>query len=67
MSWGDDQLRRPTTISRWPVQLSVRIESEVQEVLGPVRVGITQALDVDAAREAPFNHATAGIVEQKVP
>ena len=30
---------------------SVRINAEICELLGPVRVGITQALDVDAARE----------------
>ena len=31
------------------------IEAEILELLGPVRVGIAQALDVDAAREAAFN------------
>ena len=36
-------------------QLLVRIESEVQELLGPVRVGIAQALDVDPAREASLD------------
>ena len=36
-------------------QLLVRIESEVQELLGPVRVGIPQALDIDAARQAAFD------------
>ena len=34
---------------------SVRIESEVVELLGPVRGGIAQALDIDAAREAAFD------------
>ena len=33
-------------------QLSVRIEAEVQELRGPGWIGITQALDVDAARQA---------------
>ena len=28
------------------------IEAEILELLGPVRVGIAQALDVDATREA---------------
>jgi hypothetical protein len=36
-------------------QLSVRIEPKVLELLGPVRIGIAQALDIDAAREAAFN------------
>jgi hypothetical protein len=31
------------------LQLSVRIETEVLELLGPVRIGVPQALDVDAA------------------
>ena len=34
---------------------SVRIKAEICELLGPVRVGITQALDVDAAREASLD------------
>jgi len=34
---------------------SVRIKAEICELLGPVRVGITQALDVDASREAPLD------------
>ena len=34
---------------------SARIEAEIFELRSPVRVGITQALDVDAAREAAFN------------
>ena len=35
--------------------LSIRIEAEILELLGPVRVGIPQALDIDAAREAAVN------------
>ena len=31
------------------------IEAEILELLGPVRVGIAQALDVDATREAALN------------
>jgi len=33
----------------------VRVEAEVVELLGPVRVGIPQALDVDPAREASLD------------
>ena len=33
----------------------VRIEAEVQELRSPIRVGIPQALNVDAAWEAAFN------------
>ena len=36
-------------------ELSVRIEAEVLVLLSPVRVGTTQAFDVDAAREVPFD------------
>jgi len=32
-----------------------RREVEILELCCPVRVGITQALDIDAAREAAFN------------
>ena len=35
--------------------LSVRIEAEILELHGPVWVGIAQALDIDAAREAAFD------------
>ena len=31
------------------------IEAEILELLGPVRVGIAQALDVDPAREASLD------------
>ena len=34
---------------------SVRIEAEILELLPPVSIGIPQALDIDAAREAAFN------------
>ena len=32
-----------------------RIKAEVPKLLGPVRVGVAQALDIDAAREAAFD------------
>ena len=35
--------------------LRARVEAEIPELRGPVRVGITQALDVDAARQAAFD------------
>ena len=37
----------------WPTRLTP--EAELQELRGPVRVGITQAIDVDAAGEAAFD------------
>jgi hypothetical protein len=33
----------------------IGIEAEVQKLRSPIRVGIPQALDVDATREAAFN------------
>ena len=36
-------------------QHSVRIEAELLELLGPVRVRIAQALDIDAARETSLD------------
>jgi len=36
-------------------QFSVRIEAEVLELLAPLGVGVPQALDVDAARQAAFD------------
>ena len=33
----------------------VRIKTMLLELPGPIRVGITQALDVDAARQATFD------------
>jgi hypothetical protein len=35
--------------------LLVRIETEVLDLLGPVRVGIPQALDIDATRQVAFD------------
>ena len=35
-------------------ELSVRMKAVVLELLGPIWIGITQALDIDAAREAAF-------------
>jgi hypothetical protein len=38
-----------------PSRLLIGIKAEIPGLLGPVRVGITQALDIDATREAPIN------------
>ena len=40
-------------------------EAEILELCGPVRVGITQALDIDAAREAAFNRCLDELGSEK--
>ena len=51
----DSSGRRYLCIQIRAVPKLMLIEAQILELLGPVRVGIPQALDIDAAREAAVN------------
>ena len=51
----DSSGRRYLCIQIRAVPKLMLIEAKILELLGPVRVGIPQALDIDSAREAAVN------------
>ena len=53
-SWAKSS-KGPASDTNVGVTTLAGIESEVLELLAPVRVGIAQALDIDAAGQAPFD------------
>ena len=52
--WGDQKAsaRGPEAIRR---KLLIRVEAEIAELRSPEWIGISQALDIDTARESTFD------------